>query len=163
MAYLQDDATLILSNVIGKHRVAPIRHMRIPKLELQAAVYGVRLREQILNKDDVRIDKNYHWTGSSTELRWLQAANKKQQVFVANRCRSTAMYQWRHVKGVKNPTDIETRGISIEGFREFVWLNGPTWLQKAEDKWPKPWFQENEVEQEQAISAVATETSYASI
>ena len=38
VAYLQDDTTLKLSYVIGKCRVAPIRHMTIPKLELQAEI-----------------------------------------------------------------------------------------------------------------------------
>ena len=64
VAYLQDEATLRLTYVIGKCRVAPIRqyrryrcHLTIPKLELQAAVYGVRLRKQILNEHDVRIEK----------------------------------------------------------------------------------------------------------
>ena len=68
VAYLQDEATLKLTYVIGKCRVAPIRHTTIPKLELQAAVYGVRLRRQILREHDVRIDKIYHWTVSSTVL-----------------------------------------------------------------------------------------------
>ena len=68
VAYLQDEATLKLTDVIGKCRVAPIRHMTIPKLELQAAVYGIRLRKQILNEHDVKIDKIFHWTDSSTVL-----------------------------------------------------------------------------------------------
>ena len=85
VTYLQDDATLKLAYVIGKCRVALIRHMTIPKLELQASVYGVGLRKQILSKHDVRVDKMYHWTDSSTVLQWLNAAHKKQQVFVANR------------------------------------------------------------------------------
>ena len=124
VAYLQDETTLKLTYVIGKCRVAPIRHMTIPKLELQAAVYGVRLRKQILNKHDVRIDKIYHWTNSSTVLQWLQAARKKQQVFVANRAaeilENSSMDKWRHVKGVENPADIGTRGITIEGLKESV-------------------------------------------
>ena len=62
---MQDEATLKLLYVIGKCCVAPIRHMTIPKLELQAAVYGVWLRKQILNEHEVRIDKIYHWTDSS--------------------------------------------------------------------------------------------------
>ena len=65
------------------------------------------------------------------------------------------MDQWRHVKGVENPADIGTRGISIKGLRESVWLNGPACLQKDEDDLPKAWCQENEVE---AISTAATET-----
>ena len=75
VAYLQYEATLKLTYVIGKSRVAPIRHMTIPKLELQAAVYGVRLTMQILNEHDVKIDKIHHWADSSTALKWLQAAH----------------------------------------------------------------------------------------
>ena len=85
VSYLQDEATLNLTYVMEKCRVAPIRHMTIPKLELQAAVYGVRLRKQILSKHDVKTDKIFHWTDSSTVVQWLQAAHKKQQRLVANR------------------------------------------------------------------------------
>ena len=162
VAYLQDEATLKLTYVIGKCCVAPIRHMTVPKLELQAAVYGVRLRKQILNEHDVKIDKIYHWTDSSKVLQWLQAAHKKQQVFVANRAaeilENSSMDQWRHVKGVENPADIGTRGMSIEGLKESVWLNGPAWLQADEKKWPKLWCQVNELEPEQVMSTVATDT-----
>ena len=162
VAYLQDEATLKLTYLIGKCRVAPIRHMTIPKLELQAAVYGVRLRKQILIEHDIRIDKIYHWTGSSTVLQWLQAAHKKEQVFVANRTaeilENSSMDQWRHVKGVENLVDIGTRKMSIEGLKESVWLYRPAWLQADEEKWPKPWCQENELEPEQVTSTVAIET-----
>ena len=68
------------------------------------------------------------------------------------------MDQWRHVKGVGNPADIGTQGMSIEGLKESVWLNGPAWLQGSEDNWPKPWCQMNELEPEQVTSTVATET-----
>ena len=64
VAYLQEKATLKPTNVIGKYRVAPIRHIKISKLELQAAVYGVRLRKQILNEQDVKIDQIYQWNDS---------------------------------------------------------------------------------------------------
>ena len=107
---------------VRKFRVAPIRDTTIPQLELQAAVYGVRLRRQILREHDVRTDKIYHWTDSSTVLQWLQAAHKKQQVFVANRAaeilENSSMDQWRHVKGIENPADFGTRGMCIEGAKK---------------------------------------------
>ena len=141
--------------------MASIRHMTIPKLELQAAVYGIRLRKQILKEHDVRIKKIYHWTNSSTVLQWLQAAHKKQQAFVANRAaeilENSSMDQWRPVKGVENPANIGTRGMSIKCLKESVWLNGPAWLQADEEKWPKPWCQLTEIEAKQATSTVATE------
>ena len=68
------------------------------------------------------------------------------------------MDQWRQVKDVKNPADIGTRVMSIEGLKESVWLNGPAWLQADEENWPKPWCQLNEVEAEQVTSTAATET-----
>ena len=68
VAYLQDEATLKLTYVIVKCRVAPIRHTTIPKLELRDAVYGVHLRRQILREHDVKIDKMYHCRDSSTVL-----------------------------------------------------------------------------------------------
>ena len=60
VAYLQDKSTLRLTHVIGKCRVAPIRRIRIPKLELHVAAYAVRLKKQMLNDHDVTIDKIYH-------------------------------------------------------------------------------------------------------
>ena len=67
------------------------------------------------------------------------------------------MDQCRHVKRVENTADIGTRGMSIEGLKESLWLNGPAWLQADEEKWPKTWCQENELEPEQVMSTVATE------
>ena len=68
VAFLQDGATLKLNYVIGKCTVAPIRNTKIPKLELQAAVYGVRFRRHILRENGVKIDKAFYWTDSSTVL-----------------------------------------------------------------------------------------------
>ncbi|XP_075262529.1 uncharacterized protein LOC142354149 [Convolutriloba macropyga] len=137
-AYVQDEATVKLAYMIGKCRVAPIRHTMIPKLELQAAVYGVRLSRQILREHDVKIDKRYQCTDLSTAVPWLQSVHKKQQVFVAYRAaeilENSSIDQWRHVKGIEIPADIGTRGTSIEGLKDSWWLNGPAWLQTDEEK-----------------------------
>ena len=42
-----------LAFVIGKLRVAPMRHLSIPRLKLQAAVMAVRLKEQIIKKHEI--------------------------------------------------------------------------------------------------------------
>ena len=65
------------------------------------------------------------------------------------------MNQWTHVKGVENPVDMCTRGMSIEGLKEFGWLNGTAWLQTDEEKWPNPCCQVNKVETAQANITVA--------
>ena len=68
VAYLQDEATLRLTYVIGKFSMAPIRHTTIPRLEIQAGVYGVRLRGKILREHDVKFDKICLWIDSSAML-----------------------------------------------------------------------------------------------
>ena len=45
-----------LAFVIGKCRVAPMRHLSIPRLELQAAVMAVRLKEQIVKEHEMQIN-----------------------------------------------------------------------------------------------------------
>ena len=68
-----------------------------------------------------------------TVLRWLHAAHKKQQVFVANRVGKrldqSTVDIWRQVKGFMNPADIGTRGVTLEQLRESEWLNEPAGLQ----------------------------------
>ena len=96
--------------VTGKCRIAPMKQQTIPKLGLQTALYSVRLRQLIEKEHDIKMDSVTHWTDSMTVLRWLHAAHKKQQVFVANRVGEildqSTVDEWRHVKGSMNPADI---------------------------------------------------------
>ena len=73
-----------LAFVIGKCRVAPMRHLSIPQLELQAAVMAVRLKEQIVKEHEMRINSCSFWSDSTTVLQWIHSSHRKQQVFVAN-------------------------------------------------------------------------------
>ena len=57
-----------VSFVLGKCRIAPIKQLSIPRLELQAALYSVRLRELIVEEHDLLIDSVTHWTDSIVVL-----------------------------------------------------------------------------------------------
>ena len=107
-----------LAFVIGKCRVAPMRHISIPRLELQAAVMAVRLKEQIVKEHEMKINSCSFWSDSTTILQWIHSSHRKQQVFMANRVAeildTTDVSQWKHVSGINNPADIGTRAINIE-------------------------------------------------
>ena len=79
VAYLRKQDNSEVTFVIEKCRVAPIRNMAVAKLEMQAAVVGVRLRELILEKHDIEVDRIVHWTDSTTVLQWLHASNRSLQ------------------------------------------------------------------------------------
>ena len=130
-----------LAFVIGKCRVAPMRHLSIPRLELTAAVMGVRLKEQIVKEHKMRIQCCSFWLDSTTVLQWIHSSHRRQQVFMANRVAeildTTDVSQWRHVSGINNPADIGTRAIKIEELRRSEWLIGPAWLKRPESEGPE--------------------------
>ena len=144
VAYLRSkpkDYSADLAFVIGKCRVAPMRHLSIPRLELQAAVMAVRLKEQIVKEHEMKINSCSFWSDSTTVLQWIHSSHRKQQVFVANRVAeildTTDVSQWKHVSGINNPADIGTRAINIEELKRSEWLTGPAWLKQPESEWPQ--------------------------
>ena len=76
--------TTELAFVFGKARVAPMKALTIPKLELQASLLASRLRKEVQRALTMEIDKVFMWRDSTTVLQWIQSI-EKQPVFVANR------------------------------------------------------------------------------
>ena len=48
-----------MSFVISKTRLAPIKTLTIPRLELQAVVVAARLKTKILEEIDFKVDKTH--------------------------------------------------------------------------------------------------------
>ena len=136
----ETDAGNEVSFVLGKCKIAPVKQLSIPRLELKAALYSVRLRKLIVEKHDLLNDNVTHWTDSITVLQWLHSADRKQNLFVANRgaeiLEASTTDEWKHIKGELNPSDIGARAISIEKLSESDWLSGPTWLKDQSENWP---------------------------
>ena len=136
----ETDAGNEVSFVLGKYRIAPIKELSIPRRELQAALYSVRMRKLIVEEHDLVIDTVTHWADSITILQWLHSADRKWNVFVANRAaeilEASTFDEWKHIKGELNPSDIGTRRITIEKLSESDWLSGPTWLKDQSENWP---------------------------
>ena len=113
----------------------------IPRLELQAAVMAVRLKEQIVKEHESKILNCKFWTDSTTVLQWIHSSHRKQQVFVANRVAeildTTNVSQWNHVSGINNPADIGTQAINVDELKRSEWLTGPARLKQRENEWPE--------------------------
>ena len=127
--------------VIGKCRDAPMRHLSIPRLELQAAVMAVRLKEHLVTEHETKIHSCNFWTDSTTVLQWIHSSHRKQQLFVANRVAeildTTNVSQWNYASGINNPADIGTRAINVDELKRSEWLTGPAWLKQRENEWPE--------------------------
>ena len=79
------DETVSVAFVIGKARVAPLKRMTIPNLELQAAVYGAQIAQFVKDKMDFEILKQVFWSDSTTVLYWLRTPEICHRIFIANR------------------------------------------------------------------------------
>ena len=132
-----EHGTTELAFVFGKARVAPMKALTIPKLELQAALLAARLRNEIERALTLRISKSFMWTDSTTVLQWLHSLDK-QPVFVANRVAEilelTTVDEWNYVPSSDNPADAGTRGLPANHLLDSVWLKGPDFLKTTD--WP---------------------------
>ena len=70
---------------MGKARLAPIKAVTIPRLELTAATVSVRLGEILKKELDETFDIIQYHTDSVTVLCYISNDQKRFQVFVANR------------------------------------------------------------------------------
>ena len=88
-AFSQTSAQQIF--VIGKSRVLPIKQKSITKLELEAAVLGVRLLRKVRNAFSCTFRVVKFWTDSCVVLDWIQRQNKL-KCFVAHRVNEITLH-----------------------------------------------------------------------
>ena len=117
VAYIRtqkQDEIFQTSFLLGKCKVAPIKQISVPKLELEAAVLGTRLRTLIETEMTLKFEIVYLWTDSRVVLDWI-SSTKKQNVLVSNRLeeikKTTKTDEWNHVPTNFNPADLGTRGL----------------------------------------------------
>ncbi|XP_055527903.1 uncharacterized protein LOC129720443 [Wyeomyia smithii] len=127
--------------IAAKAKVAPLKPMTIPKLELQGCVLGTRLAKFVESNHSVTIGRKILWTDSSVALSWIRADPRNYRQFVANRVgeiqESTTGDEWRWVPSESNPADEATKWGTGPYFGNSLWYNGPEFLRCSENKWPR--------------------------
>ena len=127
--------------VMSKSRLAPIKTVTLPRLEMCAAQAGARLNHLIVHEIDLPIERVQFWSDSTLVLQYLNNTRHRMKVFVANRVTEILTHsdatQWKHLPGVDNPADLLTRGIANpEKLQTSMWYSCADFLMKEESEWP---------------------------
>ena len=129
------------SFLTARSRLAPIRAVSIPRLELMAALMAVNVDHMLKRELDLCIQRTVFWTDSTVVLQYIYSESKRFHTFVANRVsiiiEATLPEQWRHVPTKQNPADNASRGLTAEELlANERWWSAPSFLRRPEDTWP---------------------------
>ena len=132
--------------VAAKTRLAPLKAISIPRLELMSAVISLRLSKQVCKALEVQLRKVNFWIDSMTVGYWIRGQSRNYKPFLAHRVgeihQDSNPEQWRHVPTTSNPADYGTRGLTVAELKNNdCWWNGPKFLQGPRKHWPETKFE----------------------
>ena len=131
--------------VFSKSKVNPVVKLTSPKLELLAALILARLMNTLktaLSDEIPHFEQVICWGDNTSALFWIKSTKSHEyKQYVRNRVDEildlTDRNMWRYCPTSCNPADVGSRGqFPSELKRNFLWLNGPSWLFGPPENYP---------------------------
>ncbi|KAF0709228.1 Integrase catalytic domain-containing protein, partial [Aphis craccivora] len=127
-----------------KTKLAPLKALTVPRLELNAALLLARWmnRIRLVLGDRVTIVDTFAWTDSLVVLSWLTVPHETFRQYVSNRVHQIQsilpVCSWQHVSTHANPADCASRGLmpsQLSGHT--LYWHGPDFIRDDPTTWQK--------------------------
>ncbi|XP_043498397.1 uncharacterized protein LOC122521619 [Polistes fuscatus] len=153
------DSSSVVRLLCAKTKVAPLKRLTIPRLELSAAALLAKLTGKVIRLLDLSDVLTFLWSDSSVTLAWVKNNPMRWKEFVGNRVaaihESVPHAHWKFISGKLNPADCASRGLIASQLIDHpLWWSGPPWLSQSPEFWPSsiPPSPEEDLEERPGIS-----------
>jgi len=126
----------------SKTKLAPVKPLTVPRLELNAAVLLARWLGRLnhILAPQLNIVGIHAWSDSMIVLSWLNVPHESFKTYVSNRVHQVQTLiptcQWHHIDSLNNPADCASRGVmpSVLAHLTLYW-SGPTLIYTDMSGW----------------------------